>query len=97
MRVNGEAIYGSRPAYDISLPEGCLASRAGGALYIFLPQQKDPGELLLPAELAKNATISVLGQPDAPVTADDKGIHVPASVRAAAPEGLPVLKITPCH
>ncbi len=39
MDVNGEAIYGSHPLPELTLPEGNLCAQVNEDLYIFLPEQ----------------------------------------------------------
>ncbi len=67
MDVNGEAIYGSHPLPELTLPEGVLCSQVNEDLYIFLPGQApaDGGdyELRLRSTQIDAVRPSILGQP----------------------------------
>ena len=74
MRVNGEAVYNSRPAFDsLDLPEGIMASVVWDDIYIFLPK-REPGEehmdfvLSIPANQVDAVFPEILGQEDCEVT-----------------------------
>lgn len=74
MRVNGEAIYNSRPAFDdIDLPDGVMASVVWDDIYIFLPQREAGEEhldyvLSIPANQVNAVFPEILGQEDCEVT-----------------------------
>ncbi len=44
LRVCGEAIYGTRTAPGLTLPEGCYATQKEGVFYVFLPPAPLDGE-----------------------------------------------------
>lgn len=75
MRVNGEAVYNSRPLQPdaLDLPEEILASVVWDDIYLFLPK-REPGEeeldyvLSIPANQVNAVYPSILGQPDCEVT-----------------------------
>lgn len=55
LKVNGEAIYGTRPLVVEGLPKGMSATQSDKAKYIFILNPEKIGEISLPA-LAKNAS-----------------------------------------
>ena len=74
MKVNGEAVYNSRPLRDvIDLPEELLASVVWDDIYIFLPERQ-PGEeemdyvFSIPANQVDAVYPTILGQPDCEVS-----------------------------
>ena len=76
MRVNGEAIYNSRPVQgELDLPEEVAASIVWDDLYIFLPQRA-PGEeemdyvLSIPSNQLNSVYPEILGQEDCEVSVE---------------------------
>ena len=74
MKVNGEAVYNSRPLRDmVDLPESILASVVWDDIYLFLPKRQ-PGEeemdyvLSIPANQLNAVYPSILGQEECEVT-----------------------------
>ena len=85
MKVNGEAVYNSRPLQArVDLPEELLASVVWDDIYIFLPRRA-PGEeemdyvFSIPSNQVNAVFPTILGQPDCEVSmerveeVDDKG------------------------
>ena len=111
MALNGEAIYSSYPAYDITLPEGWLACMVYEDTYIFPPSllTENDVELLIPAHQIDTVEPEVLGQPDCKVTVerielpgDDEPrafmrFVIPAAAWQNAVDGLPVIKLINAH
>ncbi len=68
MEVNGEAIYGSYPLPDITLPEGTLCAQVEENMYIFLPEQApaDGSDYVLRLRATQIDAVrpAILGQPD---------------------------------
>ncbi len=68
MDVNGDAIYGSHPLPDITLPEGTLCTQVEEDLYIFLPEQApaDGSDYVLRLRATQIDAVrpSILGLPD---------------------------------
>ena len=103
MKVNGEAVYNSRPLRDmVDLPESILASVVWDDIYLFLPKRQ-PGEeemdyvLSIPANQL-NAVYPVTME--RVEEKDENGesqyyldIVIPAEAWFNAVEGLPVLKL----
>lgn len=74
MKVNGEAVYNSRPLRDaVDLPEEVLGSVVWDDIYLFLPKRQ-PGEeemdyvLSIPANQVDAVYPTILGQEDCEVT-----------------------------
>ncbi len=108
MQVNGEAIYGARPATGVTLPEGVRIVAVQEDLYIYLPQQKPEGEyytLSIPAHELDEVEPEILGQPDCRVTTERVELpgeeepdarmlfRIPAAAWEQAVENTPVLKL----
>ena len=98
MKVNGEAVYGSRAVLDPALPEDLRIVRGpDGARYVFLPVHKELADYTLQLPAAMVGTPSILGQPDCKVVAEKQGdkvdIVIPSAAWQNAVEGLPVLKL----
>ena len=107
MKVNSQAIYGTRGVLDIDLPEGVGASIAGEEIYVFLPAGVQQDYVLrIPAPQLDNVAPSILGQPDVKVgmrRVEEPGqdeprafmeFTVPAAAWKNAVQGLPVLNLT---
>jgi alpha-L-fucosidase len=107
MKVNGEAIYGSSPIVDMTLPEGWMCSIVYEDRYLFPPEivTQNDVELLIPAHQVDTVEPEVLGQPNCKVTVgrielpgEDEPrafmrFIIPASAWQNAVEGLPVIKL----
>ncbi len=107
MKVNGEAIYGSSPIVDMTLPEGWMCSIVYEDRYLFPPEivTQNDVELLIPAHQVDTVEPEVLGQPDCKVTVERIELPgedeprafmrfiIPASAWQNAVEGLPVIKL----
>ncbi len=67
MDVNGDAIYGSTPLPELTLPADCLCTQVGENLYIFLPAQApaDGSDYVLRLRSTELDAVrpSILGQP----------------------------------
>ncbi len=74
MDVNGDAIYGSRPQPELTLPEGVLCSQVGEDLYIFLPEQApaEGGDYVLRLRSTQIDAVrpTLLGQADCKLKAE---------------------------
>ncbi len=107
MKVNGEAIYGSSPIVDMTLPEGWMCSIVYEDRYLFPPEivTQNDVELLIPAHQVDTVEPEVLGQPNCKVTVERIELPgedeprafmrfiIPASAWQNAVEGLPVIKL----
>jgi alpha-L-fucosidase len=93
LKVNGEAVYGSRPAAPFVDGRLRLTKGKGGSVYfVYLADEKDPR---MPAEIrvstgrpANGARVTLLGSPAAlSWSADGAGfvVAIPGAVRASAP------------
>lgn len=111
MELNGEAIYGSYPIYDITLPEGWMSCMVYEDTFLFPPAlvTDNDVELLIPAYEIDSVEPEVLGQPDCKVTVERIELPgkdeprafmkfvIPASAWKNAVEGLPVIRLLNIH
>lgn len=72
MKVNGEAVYGSSPVWDIDQSSGIWMTVVWDNVYVFLPAWEEGDDademvLRLPAALLDAISPSILGQPDCEV------------------------------
>lgn len=112
MKVNGEAIYGSKPVIPaLTLPGEWFASISGENTYL-LPPVLTPQEdvvVRIPAHQIDTVHPTVLGQPDCKIAVsrvEEPGedepkafiqLTIPASAWQNAIEGLPVIKLANAH
>ncbi len=109
MKVNGEAIYGSRTLTWVTMPENCMCSQVEEDMYVFLPVQApaDGADYVLRLRATQIDAVrpSILGQPglklkmeriEEPGKDEPLGIlciTIPAAAWQDAVEGMPVLKL----
>ncbi len=99
MKINSEAIYGSRPLEKpLPLPPGWLACRGtGDAVYLFPPPDacRESLQIALPASFSSR-TACVLGLPQAAVRLERINqrlfLSIPGLPMEKIPEGLPVIR-----
>ena len=102
MRVNGEAVYGSRAVLKDGMPENLrMVTGADGSSYVFLQHLKEgeePAAVQIPVScMPQQFSLHILGQPECKpalgITGGNAVITIPAAAWKNAVEGLPVLKI----
>lgn len=100
LKTNGEAIYGTKPGFDIPLPEGVYATRKKDAVYIIFPPRSanKSGDTLvkIPMQvLGKAKSVQLLSEGTASVSLTAEGdsavLALPAEVWAK--HRIPVVKI----
>lgn len=110
MKVNGQAIYGSHPYVEMTLPNEWLASVVGEDTYLFPPAWKPAMgqnvQVEIPAHQIDTVKPSVLGQPDIEITVkriEKQGdeepkafmqFTIPQEAWKNAVEGLPVIRLS---